>query len=297
MPGVRFGVVILADQRWEQAARRWRLAEDYGFAHAWTYDHLGWRDLVDGPWFDAVPTLTAAASVTSRIALGTLVASPNFRHPVSFARQLTALDDISGGRFVLGLGAGAGPPSFDAAILGNPPLSARELVDRFAEFTELLDLLLRTDRVTWRGQYYAAVDARNLPGCVQQPRLPFVVAANGKRSIGLAARFGDGWVTTGVRADSLAGWWKSVADAAARLDDALGAAGRPAEDVRRFLSLDASGTFALTSAEYFADAVGRAAELGFTDVITHWPRPSGWYAGDESVLEAVAARISSGHVG
>jgi alkanesulfonate monooxygenase SsuD/methylene tetrahydromethanopterin reductase-like flavin-dependent oxidoreductase (luciferase family) len=297
LPVVRFGIVILPDQRWEQAARRWRLAEDYGFAHAWTYDHLGWRDLVDGPWFDAVPTLTAAASVTSRIELGTLVASPNFRHPVSFARQLTALDDISGGRFVLGLGAGAGPPSFDAAVLGNPPLSARELVDRFAEFTELLDLLLRTDRVTWRGQYYAAVDARNLPGCVQQPRLPFVVAANGKRSIGLAARFGDGWVTTGVRADSLAGWWQSVADAAARLDDALGAVGRPAEDVRRFLSLDASGTFALTSAEYFADAVGRAAELGFTDVITHWPRPSGWYAGDESVLEAVAARISSGHVG
>ena len=294
---MRFGIVILPDQRWTQAARRWRLAEDYGFAHAWTYDHLGWRDLVDGPWFDAVPTLTAAASVTSRIELGTLVASPNFRHPVSFARQLTALDDISGGRFVLGLGAGAGPPSFDAAVLGNPPLSARELVDRFAEFTELLDLLLRSDRVTWRGQYYAAVDARNLPGCVQQPRLPFVVAANGKRSIGLAARFGDGWVTTGVRADSLAGWWQSVADAAARLDDALGAAGRPAEDVRRFLSLDASGTFALTSAEYFADAVGRAAELGFTDVITHWPRPSGWYAGDESVLEAVAARISSGHIG
>jgi alkanesulfonate monooxygenase SsuD/methylene tetrahydromethanopterin reductase-like flavin-dependent oxidoreductase (luciferase family) len=294
MPGVRFGIVILADQRWKQAARRWRLAEEYGFDHAWTYDHLGWRDLVDGPWFDAVPTLTAAALVTSRIELGTLVASPNFRHPVSFARQLTALDDISGGRFVLGLGAGAGPPSFDAAVLGGPPLSAREQVDRFAEFAELLDLLLRTDRVTWRGQYYAAVDARNLPGCVQQPRLPFVVAANGKRSIGLAARFGDGWVTTGARSDSLAGWWRSVADAAARLDDALDAAGRPAEDVRRFLSLDASGTFALTSAEYFADAVGQAGELGFTDVITHWPRPAGWYAGDESVLETVAADIVSG---
>ena len=116
-------------------------------------------------------------------------------------------------------------------------------------------------------------------------------------------RWGPGWtirqrgVTTGVRADSLAGWWQSVADAAARFDDALDAAGRPAEDVRRFLSLDASGTFALTSADYFADAVGRAAELGFTDVITHWPRPSGWYAGDESVLESVAARISSGHAG
>jgi alkanesulfonate monooxygenase SsuD/methylene tetrahydromethanopterin reductase-like flavin-dependent oxidoreductase (luciferase family) len=291
---VRYGIVILPDQRWGKAARRWQLAEQYGFAHAWTYDHLGWRDLVDGPWFDAVPTLTAAATVTSRIELGTFVASPNFRHPVSFARQLTALDDISGGRFVLGLGAGAGPPSFDAAVLGNPPLSARARVDRFAEFTELLDLLLRTDHVTWRGQYYAAEDARNLPGCVQRPRLPFVVAANGKRSIGLAARFGEGWVTTGTRHDSLEEWWKSVAEAAARFDEALAAAGRPPDQARRYLSLDASGTYALSSAACFAEAASRAGELGFTDVVTHWPRPSGWYAGEESVLEAVASEIAAG---
>jgi hypothetical protein len=63
----------------------------------------------------------------------------------------------------------------------------------------------------------------------------------------------------------------------------------PPPGVRRYLSLDASGTFALSSAACFADAVGRAAELGFTDVFTHWPRPSGWYAGDESVLETVVA--------
>jgi alkanesulfonate monooxygenase SsuD/methylene tetrahydromethanopterin reductase-like flavin-dependent oxidoreductase (luciferase family) len=293
MRGVRFGIVILADQRWEQAARRWQLAESYGFDHAWTYDHLGWRDLVDGPWFDAVPTLTAAATVTSRIALGTLVASPNFRHPVSFARQLTALDDISGGRFVLGLGAGAGGPSFDAAVLGGPPLTVRERADRFAEFTELLDLLLREDHVTWRGHYYAAVDARNLPGCVQRPRIPFVVAANGRRSAGLAARFGEGWVTTGERSDGLDAWWRSVAEAGAWLDDALDAAGRPPETIGRYLSMDASGVFALSSGECFAEMTGRAAELGFTDVITHWPRQSGPYAGDESVLDAVAAQIAS----
>jgi alkanesulfonate monooxygenase SsuD/methylene tetrahydromethanopterin reductase-like flavin-dependent oxidoreductase (luciferase family) len=292
MQSVRFGIVILADQRWEQAARRWRLAEEYGFDHAWTYDHLGWRNLVDGPWFDAVPTLTAAATVTSRIGLGTFVASPNFRHPVSFARQLTALDDISGGRLLLGLGSGAGGTSFDAHVLGVPPLSPRQRIDRFAEFTELLDLLLREDHVTWRGEYYTAVDARNLPGCVQQPRIPFVVAANRKRSMGVAARFGEGWVTTGDNAGGAEAWWQSVADAARLMDEALAAAGRAQDQVRRYVSLDASGTFALTSAAYFEDAVGRAAELGFTDVVTHWPRPSGWYAGDESVLEEVAARIA-----
>jgi alkanesulfonate monooxygenase SsuD/methylene tetrahydromethanopterin reductase-like flavin-dependent oxidoreductase (luciferase family) len=293
MPVVRFGIVILADQRWQDSARRWRLAEEYGFAHAWTYDHLGWRSLVDGPWFDAVPTLTAAATVTSRIALGTLVASPNFRHPVSFARQLTALDDISGGRMILGLGAGAGGVSFDARVLGDPPLWPRQRVDRFAEFAELLDVLLRTDHLTWTGHYYRAVDARNLPGCVQQPRLPFVMAANGPRSIALAARFGDGWVTTGHPTDDLAAWWRDVGVALRRFDDALAAAGRDPGGVPKYLSLDAAGIYALSSVGYLRDAAGRAAELGFTDVITHWPRPHGPYAGQESVLAAAAAELLS----
>src|SRR3954453_23312903 len=126
---MRFGIVILPDQRWPVSARRWRLAEEYGFDHAWTYDHLGWRDLVDGPWFDAVPTLTAAAAVTSRIRLGTLVASANFRHPVHFAREVPALDDISGGRLTLGLGAGG--EGYDANVLGTPPLPPGRRVDRF----------------------------------------------------------------------------------------------------------------------------------------------------------------------
>jgi alkanesulfonate monooxygenase SsuD/methylene tetrahydromethanopterin reductase-like flavin-dependent oxidoreductase (luciferase family) len=292
---VRFGIVILADQRWEDSARRWQLAEDYGFDHAWTYDHLGWRTLVDGPWFDAVPTLTAAATVTSRIKLGTLVASPNFRHPVSFARQLTALDDISGGRLLLGLGAGAGADSFDGRVLGEPALSPRERVDRFGEFAMLLDLVLRTDHVTWTGDYYRAVDARSLPGCVQQPRIPFVVAANGPRSAALAARFGDGWVTTGRPAENttagLDGWWRGVADTKRWLEDALVAAGRDPAAMPKYLSLDASGVYALSSVGCLTDAADRAGELGFTDVVTHWPRPDGPYAGHESVLADVAAEV------
>jgi alkanesulfonate monooxygenase SsuD/methylene tetrahydromethanopterin reductase-like flavin-dependent oxidoreductase (luciferase family) len=283
--------VILPDERWSLAARRWRLAEEYGFAHAWTYDHLGWRSLVDGPWFDAVPTLTAAAQVTSRIRLGTLVASPNFRHPVPFAREVTALDDISGGRVLLGIGAGAVGTAFDATVLGQPELSAKARTDRYAEFLELLDQLLREDRVTWHGGYYTAVDARSIPGCVQSPRVPFVVAANGPRSRRLAARFGQGWVTTGGPSDGLDGWWRVVADSAQRFTEALHAAGRDPSSVDRYLSLDASGVYSLTSVAAFIDAVGRAGELGFTDVITHWPRRDDWYAGDEAVLETVAAEV------
>jgi alkanesulfonate monooxygenase SsuD/methylene tetrahydromethanopterin reductase-like flavin-dependent oxidoreductase (luciferase family) len=293
---MRFGLVILAGQPWLDSARRWRLAEEFGFDHAWTYDHLGWRTLVDGPWFDAVPTLTAAATVTTRIRLGTLVASPNFRHPVSFMRQLTALDDISGGRILLGLGAGAGGASFDSRVLGVPDLTPRQRVDRYAEFAELLDLLLRNDHVTWAGEYYVAVDARHLPGCVQRPRIPFVMAADGNRSIALAARLGDGWVTTGRRAGDAAGWWQSVGDAMSRYADALAAAGRDVTQLPTYLSLDASGVYALSSVGCFTDAVGRAGELGFTDVITHWPRPAEPYAGAESVLEAVAAEIAAGRI-
>ena len=58
---MRFGITILPELRWADAQHRWRRAEELGFDHAWTYDHIGWRDLVEGPWFDAVPTLTAAA--------------------------------------------------------------------------------------------------------------------------------------------------------------------------------------------------------------------------------------------
>jgi alkanesulfonate monooxygenase SsuD/methylene tetrahydromethanopterin reductase-like flavin-dependent oxidoreductase (luciferase family) len=286
---MRVGIVILPDQRWSRARERWRRAEEYGFDHAWTYDHLGWRDLVDGPWFDAVPTLTAAATVTSRIRLGTLVASPNFRHPAHFAREITALDDISEGRLTLGIGAGG--VGFDAAVLGNEQLPPRARADRFMEFVKLLDLLLRDERVSWHGDFYTAVDARGTPGCVQQPRVPFVIAANGPRTIRFAARYGQGWVTTGTGGDDLDSWWRTVAEAVRRFEDAAVAAGRDPSTVDRYLSLDAAPVFSLSSVAAFTDAVGRAAEAGFTDAVTHWPRQSGWYAGDEAVLDTVATDV------
>ena len=287
---MRIGIAILPDQRWSEARARWQRAEEYGFAHAWTYDHLGWRDLVAGPWFDAVTTLTAAATVTSRIRLGTYVASPNFRHPVHFAREVTALDDISGGRLLLGLGAGG--TGFDSAVLGQPELTPRRRVDRFAEFVDLFGTIVANPATTWRGEWYEAVDARSIPGPVQRPRPPFVIAANGPRTLRLAARHGDGWVTTGPPdpADAEA-WWRSVAELAARFEEAMTAAGRSPDAIPRYLNLDSSPVYSLSSVDAFTDATGRAAALGFTDAITHWPRASSWYAGDEKVLESAAALL------
>src|SRR3954466_7896450 len=107
---MRFGVVILPEHPWSQAKAQaqaiWRRAEELRFHHAWTYDHIAWSTLRHEPWFGAVPTLTAAAAVTERMRLGPLVAPPTSRPPVPFARALIALDDIWGGRFTLGIGAG-----------------------------------------------------------------------------------------------------------------------------------------------------------------------------------------------
>jgi alkanesulfonate monooxygenase SsuD/methylene tetrahydromethanopterin reductase-like flavin-dependent oxidoreductase (luciferase family) len=284
---MRFGITILPEHRWVDAAPLWRGAEELGFDHAWTYDHLVWAGLQDAPWFGTTPTLTAAAMVTERIRLGTLVSSPNYRHPVTFLRDLLAIDDVSGGRVLCGLGTGG---DLDSRLLGEEH-SVRERVDRFHEFTELLDRLLREDHVDHDGEHYRAVDARTLPGPVQQPRIPFVVAANGPRSLRLAARLGQGWVTTGGRAESLDGWWTGVGRLSERFDEALAVAGRPAGSCDRYLLLDSSPAFSLASADLFEDMAGRAAELGFTDVITHWPRAEGVYAGDVRVLETVASRL------
>ena len=289
---MRFGIVILPDQPWAVARERWQRAEDYGFDSAWTYDHLGWRDLVDGPWYDAMTTLTAAALVTSTIRLGTLVASPNFRHPAAFAREIISLDDVSDGRLTVGIGAGTA--DFDARVLGVEPLSPRQRMDRFAEFVELLDRLLRERRATYEGEYFRAVDARAQPGCIQQPRVPFLVAANGPRAMKLAARYGAGWVTTGPQTDDLAGWWRGVAESMDAFAEVLARQGKPTDSVGRALHLDSAPVFSLSSVAAFTDAAGQAGELGFTEVITHWPRASSWYAGSESVLEAVATYVLPG---
>ncbi|WP_037335124.1 LLM class flavin-dependent oxidoreductase [Saccharomonospora piscinae] len=289
---MRVGIVILPEDRWWAAEPKWRVAEEYGFDHAWTYDHLGWRSLVDGPWFSAGPTLAAAAMVTSTIRLGTFVASPNFRHPVPFAREVITLDDLADGRLVLGVGAGG--QGYDAEVLGTPELSPGRRVDRFVEFVDALDGLLRTDGFDYSGEYYSAKGARNLPGCVQRPRSPLLIAANGPRAMAYAARQGEGWITTGQpgAVSTQEQWWQGVATLSARFDETLAETGRG--EVVRCLSLDAAPVFSLSSREAFVDAVGRAQELGFTDVVVHWPRSGEPYQGQESVLEEVAADVLPG---
>jgi alkanesulfonate monooxygenase SsuD/methylene tetrahydromethanopterin reductase-like flavin-dependent oxidoreductase (luciferase family) len=289
---MRFGLTILPEHRWSDAAPMWRRAEELGFDHAWTYDHLVWGGLPDAPWYGTIPTLTAAAMVTSTIRLGTFVTSPNYRHPVSFMRDLLALDDISDGRFICGVGAGG---DIDNAILGEPPLTPRERFERLAEFTGLLDRLLTQDHVSHTGTHFSAVDARTRPGPIQRPRIPCVMAANGPRSLRLAVEHGAGWVTTGPKVDTMEQWWAALAELGSRLDEALAEAGRDSDTLERHLNLDSSPQFALSSVGVFEEMAGRAGDLGFTDVITHWPRPDAPYAGDPTVLESIASTVIPRH--
>jgi alkanesulfonate monooxygenase SsuD/methylene tetrahydromethanopterin reductase-like flavin-dependent oxidoreductase (luciferase family) len=283
---VRFGLTILPERPWSEAERQWRTAEDLGFDHAWTYDHLVWAGLPDSRWYGTTPTLTAAALVTTGIGLGTFVSSPNYRHPAVFYRDIQSLDDISGGRLLLGVGTGA---DLDSGILGGPPLSRGDRADRFHEFVRLLLRLRSEDHVTSEGRWFSSHDMRTLP---QVRSVPVIIAANGPRSVRFAAEHGDGWVTTGpMMSPNLETWFEGLAASVAGLDAALTAAGRDPAAYPRYVNLDSSPTYSLTSPETFADLVRRAAELGFTDVISHWPRTTSPYAGREETLETIATQV------
>ncbi|MCF0086993.1 MULTISPECIES: LLM class flavin-dependent oxidoreductase [unclassified Streptomyces] len=289
---VRLSTVILPVDRWhEGGGATWRRAEDLGFHAAYTYDHLSWRTFRDGPWFGALPTLTAAATATSRLRLGTLVTSPNFRHPVTLAKELISLDDISGGRVTLGIGAGGN--GFDATALGQVAWTPRERADRFGEFVPLLDRLLTEGAVTHRGTHYSAVEARNLPGCVQRPRLPFAVAATGPRGLALAARHGQGWVTTGdpklfeegTPEQSL----QAIRNQVGRLGAACAEVGRDVADLDKVLltGFTPDRGRPLESVDAFVDFAGRHLEAGITEIVLHWPIADSDFAADQAVFEKI----------
>lgn len=148
----------------------WEQAEQFGLHAAYTYDHLSWRNFRERPWFAMIPTLVAAASVTSSMRLGPLVTTPNFRHPLALAKDLVALDDVSHGRLTVGMGSGAS--GFDASAIGQMNESASERHLRFVEFTRALSTLLRDPRTTFSGEYYQIIDSRQIPGLVQLPHHP-----------------------------------------------------------------------------------------------------------------------------
>ena len=286
---MRLSTVILPIYEWAEGRDIWRRAEQLGFHAGYTYDHLTWQSFRDRPWFAAVPTLAAAATVTERLRIGTLVASPNFRHPVTLAKELLSLDHLSEGRLTAGIGAGG--TGFDATALGQESWSPGQRADRLDEFVTLLDELLTHSSTTVEGLHYSAVEARTIPACVQQPRVPFLVAATGRRGFRLAARFGQGWVTYGDPRGGPATpeeARRAVTHQMERLEAACTEAGRAYESIDRVLLQGLTPERPLDSVGAFVEWAGAYQELGVTEVVVHWPVPDSVFATDPDVFERIA---------
>jgi len=178
-PPFRFGLQV-RDGDAEALRARARAAETAGFDVIHTSDHVG------GAWPPLSP-LVAMGEATERLRLCPLVLNNDFHHPVHLAREVAAMDHLSGGRVELGLGAGHAFTEY--AAIGAPfdPPSVRK--SRLAEATEILRRLLDGDSVTFEGEHYRLVGVRTQRSL--QDRLPILVAANGARALAHAARHAD----------------------------------------------------------------------------------------------------------
>jgi F420-dependent oxidoreductase-like protein len=177
-----------------QMLRAVRAAEDAGFDAAFRSDHLLTIGGPPQPALEAWTTLAALARDTSRIRLGTLVTPLTFRHPSVLAREITTVDELSGGRLEVGVGTGW----FEAehTTLGIPFPPMRERTDRLHEAVEVMTRLWTGEPVSFAGEHYRLDGAVGLPRPVQDP-LPLLVGGHGgRRSTQLAARFAAEYNTT-----------------------------------------------------------------------------------------------------
>ena len=175
------------DVRWPEMLGIARTAEDVGFDSIWVGDHLLYRleDGERGP-FDAWTQLAALAASTNRVTLGPLVAATAFHAPGIIARMATSIAEVSGGRFVLGIGAGWYEAEFRA--FGFP---YDHLASRFVESFEVLRRLLAAERVTLAGRYISVDDLVVLPPPTQ--RVPIMIGSKGPRVLEASLPHVEAW--------------------------------------------------------------------------------------------------------
>ena len=165
-------------------------AEEIGFDTVWTCDELLWRRPDRDPqgFWEGVAMTGAVAAATSRVKVGTWILSALHRNPGITAKAVETIDEISGGRFVFGLGAGhAGG---QAHAFGLPE---DHVVGRFAEAIEIIVPLLRQGRADFEGTFHAARDLEQRPVGPRPGRIPIMIGAKGPRMLRLAALHADIW--------------------------------------------------------------------------------------------------------
>ncbi len=250
-------------------------AEAGGLDSVWGADHLIFRE--DGTTkgiHESWTVLTAVAAITSRVEIGPLVLALPFRNPALTAKMAAQLDEVSGGRLILGVGCGWHQPEFDAF---GYPFDHR--VGRFEESLEILVPLLHGERVSFEGRYHRAQDAELLPRPIRPKGPPILIAGKRPRMLGLVARHADQWN----------GAWYGFPGEADELRTRLENVRRALEDAGRdpaSLTLTAGISVVFEGAspkaperairgtsDEMADALAGYAELGIEHLITHvYPR-------------------------
>jgi alkanesulfonate monooxygenase SsuD/methylene tetrahydromethanopterin reductase-like flavin-dependent oxidoreductase (luciferase family) len=240
-------------------------AERAGLDSIWVYDHLLFRfeGEPDEGLNEAWTILSALAPVVPRVELGALVMCSSFRNAGLMAKMGQTLDDVSGGRLILGLGCGWHEPEYQA--FGFP---FDHLVGRFEEDLEVVKRLLDDERVDFEGRWSRYEGAQLLPAPGRRP--PILVAAKGERMLRLTAQHADAWNTA---------WFGGLDETAkqriADLDAACDTVGRPRDAIRRTVGVrlhepgqrgdDTRGTDA--DAEGLADILDELDGAGFDDTI------------------------------
>ena len=176
--------------RWSEILDMARAIEDLGYDSLWLGEHLlyRWQDRPPrGPW-EAWAMLAALAAVTKRVELGPFVACTAFHNPAILAKRADTIDEISGGRFILGLGAGWNATEFGAF---GVPFDHR--IDRFEEAFTIIRTLLREGVVDFEGTYYSARDCELLPRGPRPAGPPLMIGSTGQRMLRIAAPHVDSW--------------------------------------------------------------------------------------------------------
>jgi alkanesulfonate monooxygenase SsuD/methylene tetrahydromethanopterin reductase-like flavin-dependent oxidoreductase (luciferase family) len=241
----------------------WTLVDEGGFDSCWVFDHflpMG-RDR-SGDIFEAWTILAAMAQLTGRVRLGTLVTGNGYRHPGVLAKMAATVDQISGGRLDVGLGAG-GDPGADE-MLGLPSVPARERVERLDEAAQVLRLLWSEPVADFAGTYYQLHGALADPKPVQRP-MPLWLASNGERlGLRVVAQRADTWLTATFDAEP-----GNLTRLSGVLDRHCAAIGRDPATLRRAVQfpVPSDDDETLRAAERFVRA-------GFSDLIL-MPRGGG----------------------
>jgi F420-dependent oxidoreductase-like protein len=255
---MRFGIDV-AQQRmpWDEVVRRVRLAEDLGFDGAWGFDHFE-PMYGEGPGeaFDGVTTLAALSGLTTRIRLGLLVTGVTYRHPSVLANQMMTIDQASGGRLELSLGAAWHDK--EHTELGIPFPRTSERFDLLEDALEIITRLMTGERVSYDGKVVSLRDAQMLPTPVQSPHPPIWIGGTGpRRTLPLVARYADAWHGFGSP--------NSLRETSARIDELATAAGRDPASILR------AGSLSLDDLDTARKHAAKWRDAGYGYLVCGWP--------------------------